>query len=299
MATRKKRRTRRKKKKAPLKLGQERPKYNYFAEAFLLQYNLIALGFFAALAILLWSPLPLLLAVGMEIIYMALVPTSQPFERFLEARDRQERADAREDALDDRLEKLSPWQRQNYERAKELVTGIKNNFDKQADDMGYATIEKLATLKERLLWMMELSNIYDNYLGGLNDRQLEHEISNVEGQLESASGRLAQSLRERLNVLRKRQSRLSKVRENKAIIQNQIKTVMDILHLMQESSMTIRNPSGISQQLDDLLTDVEATEATISEIEHVDAHGADADFDRELEEALEMAHEKAHVHVGS
>ncbi len=305
MATRKKRRTTGKKR--PVKRTARRKKSSSSAssssndgvalrnykEAFLLQYNLILMGFFVLLAFLLWSPLPLLLGLGLEIVYLALVPGSQVFGRYLAMRDRQDKAAARVDALEERLDELNPWQRQNYERASELIKSIEANFTRQAD-ISPNTIDKLETLRERLLWLMELSNVYDHYLGGINERHLQQEVEKVHRQLDNSSGRLRQSLQERLSVLDKRRMRLGKVRENKEVIKNQIATIMDILHLMQESSMTMRNPQGISQQLDDLLLDVESTEAAVSELETMnDKRSTDA-FDQELEKALEQAHMVVH-----
>ena len=56
---------------------------NYIKEAFKWQYNLIALGGAAAFSVIAGSPLPLILAGGAELMYLASVPNMSAFQRLV------------------------------------------------------------------------------------------------------------------------------------------------------------------------------------------------------------------------
>ena len=56
---------------------------SYIKEAFKWQYNLIALGGAAAFSMVSGSPLPVILAAGAELMYLATVPQISAFQRLV------------------------------------------------------------------------------------------------------------------------------------------------------------------------------------------------------------------------
>ena len=262
---------------------------NHLAAAFLHQFNLIGLGFLMLLSLVLWNPVPLLIAMGLEIIFMAIVPGHPAFKRYVARRKLQQAKDAREERLKDRINSLSRGQQHMYHQACSLVDGIETNFQDEADSLGDVVVSQLDTLRERLLWLMELHNSYQAYLGSLQGGDIQRDIADVERQMQASSGRVKASLAERLDILQKRAGRFNKVYENRAVVSTQIMTVMDILRLLQESSLTMRNPQSITKQLDDLLLDVESTEEAVQELESMSGGRTLDDFDAELEKALATA----------
>lgn len=262
---------------------------NLYAEAFLNQYNILLLiGAFIA-SLILASAFPAIVAAGIELIYMIFVPDSALFKRYVEAKYAEEDEEKLRAAMEERLRRLHIQQRQRYETLADLVTRTKSNLSQQqADAMHSSMILKLDTLRERFLWMMELSNQYNHYLGAVQGQDFALIKKDVQRQLDATdSPRLRRTLEERLQILDKRHERLEQVRENHTIVHTQINTVEDIMRLIYESSMTMKNPQGISQQLDDLLIDVESTEESVMEFSEDETDTAFDSFDAELNQAID------------
>ena len=138
--------------------------------------------------------------------------------------------------------------------------------------------------------MMETANSYDRYLANVDHDKIKKDLHHVQARIATATGRVRSSLEERHDILSKRLTRLERVYENRTVVTTQINTVEDIMRLIYESSMSMTDPRGISQQVDDLLIDVESTEETVFELDDVEyADEAQVAFDAELEKALEDA----------
>ena len=270
----------------------EHEERNQYVESFLNQYNIIMLVGLALLSVVTFSALPLLVAAGLELMYLALFPGTELYNAYIRNKYAALDDERRAAELAERMSLLTPHQRHSYEKTSALIERTKDNMAKQqAEAMHDSMSERLDKLRDRLLFMMELLNSYENYLASVQPGELERDRDDVQRQLQTSSSKLQRSLNERLNILNKRIARLQSVRENHTVVRTQIKTVEDIMALIFESSMTMQNPSGISQQLDDLLIDVESTEETVLDFDSSDAQFSA--FDEELEKAIEQA---AHHH---
>lgn len=258
------------------------------------QYNLILLGFAGAASVVTLSPIPLLAAAGLEMLYIAFIAETDFFQRHVDNKYLQLDMEAENQRMDDRLKRLDSGQRRRYERITKLIEETKQRFDDQGAGLGDPMIDKLQVLNERFLWMMETANSYQLYLNDVDQPALMNSLADVELAAEQTNGRVQASLKERRDVLKKRLNRLEKVTENHIVVTNQIATVEDIMRLIYESSMSMTDPRGISQQVDDLLVDLESTEETLSELDRIDdANETELAFDEELELAIQEAHEEA------
>jgi hypothetical protein len=265
------------------------PERNLYKEAFLNQYNILFFIFCFLASLIMRSIFPMVIFSGLELMYMLFVPDTELFKRYVAARYAEEDEERRRQAMEDRLRRLHIQQRGRYETLSDLVDRTTENMRKQqADAMHSSMTNKLETLRERFLWMMELSNTYNHYLSSVQGQDFQRTKNDLTKQIESTdSPRLKRTLQERLAVLEKRHERLEQVRENHTIVQNQIHTVEDIMRLIYESSMTMKNPQGISRQLDDLLIDVESTEESVMAFSDEESEVAFDNFEAELQQAIQ------------
>ncbi len=271
-----------------------RPSRNLYKEAFVNQYNLILLGFAGAASAVTLSPIPLLAAAGLEMLYITFIAETDFFKRYVDNKYLELDMEEENQRMEDRLKRLDSGQRRRYERITKLIEDTKQRFDDQGAGLGDPMIDKLQVLNERFLWMMETANAYQLYLNDVDQPALMNSLADVELAAEQTNGRVQASLKERRDILKKRLNRLEKVTENHIVVTNQIATVEDIMRLIYESSMSMTDPRGISQQVDDLLVDLESTEETLSELDRIDdANETELAFDEELERAIQEAHEVA------
>lgn len=272
-------------------------KRNLYKEAFINQYNLILLGFATAASVVTLSPVPLLAAAGLEMLYLTFVPETSFFKRHVERKYLEFDQEEARTRMEQRLELLDRRQRSRYESISGLIDQTKERFDSQGAGLGDQMISKLEVLNERFLWMMETANAYQRYLNDVDHTALTNSLADVELAIGQTQGRVQSSLKERRDVLKKRLNRLQRVMENNIVVNTQIATVEDIMRLIYESSMSMTDPRGISQQVDDLLIDLESTEETVFELDRVDdANETELAFDEELERAIQDAHNVAEAH---
>ena len=75
--------------------------------------------------------------------------------------------------------------------------------------------------------------------------------------------------RKRIEILNKRVEKFKKIRENCEVIDAQCAAVEDVLGLIRDQSVTMRDPQQLSDHLEGLVHDVEQTEETVREVENI------------------------------
>ena len=264
-----------------------KPERNYTLEAVTYQYNLIFLAFLMLLSVVMWSAMPLTLAAGVEMIYLAMVPGTEVFQRSVENKYRAIEADNERKKLESRVEKLPLDRRARLEQVMNLIENTRANLTDDPDNMLSGVESRLGAFQERYLGLCEAEHNYRTLMNTVNEGALVREIAGVEQEIKSASSRVKRSLEERYEVLVKRLERMRLVRDNGSIIRNQLATIEDTLKLIHESSLTMRNPQSVSTQLDDLLSEMQIAEDAVLEAESVVGSNDSRleAFERELEEA--------------
>jgi DNA repair ATPase RecN len=75
--------------------------------------------------------------------------------------------------------------------------------------------------------------------------------------------------RKRIEILTKRLEKFGKIHENCDVINAQCAATEDVLQLIRDQSVTLRDPQQVSDQLEGLVHDVEQTEETVREVEAI------------------------------
>jgi DNA repair ATPase RecN len=75
--------------------------------------------------------------------------------------------------------------------------------------------------------------------------------------------------RKRIEILTKRLEKFNKIHEDCEVINAQCAASEDVLQLIRDQSVTLRDPQEVSDQLEGLVHDVEQTEQTVREVEAI------------------------------
>jgi hypothetical protein len=75
--------------------------------------------------------------------------------------------------------------------------------------------------------------------------------------------------RKRIEILAKRTEKFGKVRENCSVIEAQCGAMEDVLQLIRDQSVTLRDPQQVNDQLETLVHDLEQTEQTVRDVESI------------------------------
>src|SRR5215469_13257909 len=72
-----------------------------------------------------------------------------------------------------------------------------------------------------------------------------------------------------MEILTKRQDKLGKICVNRKVVDAQCAAVEDVLMLVRDQSVTMRDPQQVSERLENLVHDVEQTEQTVQQVEAI------------------------------
>jgi len=148
--------------------------------------------------------------------------------------------------------------RENYKR----LSSTSQMFVEQMES-------KLDGLAQSYLRLLNAAFHHREYLNTTNPESIRHEARELEKALAQQPPKVQEINRKRIEILDKRVEKHAKVRENCQVIDAQCAAVEDVLQLIRDQSVTMRDPQQLSDHLDSLVRDVEQTEETVREVEAI------------------------------
>ena len=247
-------------------------KTNFVKEALKWQYNWIGLAGAAAFALVSGSGFPLLLAAGLELIYISLVPQSSRFRRMV--RSWQYAAEKRkiEENLQALFQEIPPEMRVRYGRLDGLCRNIRENYTRlsSTSQMFVKDVQdRLDGLLQGYLRLLHAEHQYLEYLRSTDANAIQREIAMLQRELNSDPPKVQEINRKRIEILSKRMEKYNKIHENCEVINAQCAATEEVLELIRDQSVTLRDPQRVSDQLEGLVHDVEQTEQTVREVEAI------------------------------
>lgn len=246
--------------------------HNFVKEALKLQYNLIGLGAAAAFAVLSGSALPLVLAAGLELIYVSVVPQSSRFRRLVRSWKYAEEKKLQEAQFRRQLQDLPPEYRVRYGNLQQVCQAIRGNYARLSSTSQIFVRQTDASLQGLLsayLRLLGAARQHAEYLRTMDVRGVQSDLAALQGGLENEPAKVQEINRKRIEILNKRLEKFGKIRENHEVIAAQCAALEDVLQLIRDQSVTITDPQQISGQLENLMHDVEQTEETVRQVEAI------------------------------
>lgn len=245
---------------------------SYVKAALLQKLNLAALGGAGIASLALMNPLPVLVALGMELVYLGTVPSLPRFKRAVRAKRERERHSVEQEATEAMLEGLSPNQRESYFALRSLRDRILESYARVPGgtvlaDTSAARMDALLTSFVRLLSTL---NSYRRYLTNTDRKAIEAELAQLKTELEHDTGdseKVKEVKRRRVDILGKRLERFDRAAESRELISHQLASIDDFMRLLHEQSITLRDPDVLGQQLDHLASEIQTTDETVREME--------------------------------
>ncbi len=245
---------------------------NYFKEAFLWQYNKIVLAGAVAFAVVSGSALPLLIGAGLEMMYLSTVPANKRFQRLVRSWRFDDEKRQREKSLSALFYELPQEMRARYANLDTVCRAIRANYGRltSTSQMFVDQMEsKLEGLSQSYIRLLNSAFQHREYLRITNPEQIKKECAQLEKNLQTDPPKVQEINRKRIEILHKRIDKYAKVTENRQVIDAQCAAIEDVLQLIRDQSVTMRDPQMISDHLDNLVKDVEATEETVRDVESI------------------------------
>ena len=245
---------------------------HYVKEALKWQYNLIGLAGAAAFAVVSGTALPVLLAAGLELMYISIVPQSSRFRRLVRSWKYAEQKRENERNLRTMFMEIPPEMRSRYAALDSLCRAIRENYGRlsSTSQMFVGQMEeRLEGLLQGYLRLLHAAHQHREYLQTTDPQAIRHEAAQLEKAPAGESPKVAEINRKRVEILTKRLEKYDKIRENCQVIDAQCAAIEDVLQLIRDQSVTLRDPQEVTGQLDSLVQDVENTEQTVREVEAI------------------------------
>ena len=243
---------------------------NYLKEAFKWQYNVIGLAGAAAFAIVSGTALPIILAAGFEMMYLAVVPQSSAFRRLVRSWKYAADKKAHDERVRAMQNHLTPMVRERYTKLQMITQQIRANYARLSSTSQIFVDQMAQRLDGLLLSFLRLANAGITYTGHLqtaNPRTIDKDVETLERDLAKQPPKVQEINKKRIEILKKRQERFRKIVDDLQVINVQCEAIEDVLELIRDQSVSLTDPQIVTEKLDGLITDVEHTEATVREIE--------------------------------
>ena len=253
-------------------MADQQTEPNYVKEAFQWQYNLIGLGGAMAASVISMNPLPIILAAGVELMYLATVPAMPRFQRLIRSRQFELNKDAHDENLKKMLYALPQPRRDRYQQLEQLCAVIRANLARLSSSSQMFVGQLDGRLNGLLAAFVRLANHdmqHIQYLNVTNPDSIRREAEALAAHLAKETPRVQEVNKKRIEILHKRLEKYSKISENRQVIDAQCHAIEDVLQLIREQSMTMEDPQQLSERLETLVRDVESTEDSVREVEAI------------------------------
>ena len=245
---------------------------NYIREAFHLQYNWIAMVSAGAFALVSASFLPIILAGGLELMYLAIVPQNWRFQRLVKSRKFAEEQQKHQQKLSEMLASLPAEMQSRYVHAAQVCSSIRSNFA-QFSSTSQIFLQQIDSQLQGLLngyaRLLLAATQQQQYVKSTEQDGINHEIASLQKSLSSDPPKVQEINKKRIEILTKRMEKFDKISENRKVVDAQCSAVEDVLMLVRDQSVTMRDPQQVSERLDSLVHDVEQTEQTVQQVEAI------------------------------
>ncbi len=245
---------------------------NFVKEALKWQYNWICLAGAAAFALVSGTGLPLVLAAGLELIYLSVVPQSNAFRRLVRSWKYAAEKRKKEMTLTAMFMDLPPEMRTRYSALDSICRAIRANYTRlsSTSQMFLEQMEtKLQGLLQAYLRLLFAARQAAEYLHTTDPEAIKRDLAKLQKTLPSDPPKVQEINRKRIEILTKRLEKFEKARENQKVVDAQCLALEDVLQLIRDQSVTMRDPQQVSDQLENLVHDVEQTEETVRQVEAI------------------------------
>src|SRR5262245_16058523 len=243
---------------------------NYVREAFNNQYNWIMLAAAAGFSLVSLSPLPLVIGGGAELIYLSLVSQNKRFQRLVRSRLGARRREATDEQLHEAFGLLTADRRDRFTHIEQMCEAIRENYRQLSASSQMITNQmedRLVGLRQAFLRLLQAGQQHTEYLKTFDTASIDRALGQLHNADTEGSEKVAAINRKRIEILHMRLEKLKRIKENRRLIDAQSAAIEDVLGLIRDQSITMHDPQSVSDQLGDLVQDVERTESTVREVE--------------------------------
>ena len=246
---------------------------SYLRAAFLNVYNLSLFGGAVVAGLLTGDTLLAVGAAGAEVLWLLFGPDLKPFQRAVNhahAKAEEQAEEARVKALMENLPERE-WQRAKalFDLKKEIERDMQQNPSFQAILL-QNEIAKLAQLHASFVALGNACVRAESYLSVTSRNDLLRQVEVQKNVEKTSRDAAAQEIaRKNVQVIEKRLATMEEIQNFLARARGQMNLIENSVRLLRDQVLTMQSPDQLGEQLDDLLTGVDAVQASVKDHEAI------------------------------
>lgn len=246
---------------------------SYLKAAFANVYNLSLLGGAMSASALTGEWFIGAVALGVEALWLLLGPDLKPFQRFVNRAAREEREKLDRARVAKLMETLPErdWQRAKAldELRREVERETQNNPSFQAI-LIQPELDKLSQLQQSFVTLASACNRAESYLSAVDVRDLKRQVETQKSIQQKVTDAAVQDIAAKNQVvLLKRLATIEDIEKFLARARGQMNLIDNSVRLLRDQVLTMNSPAQLGEQLDDLLTGVEAVQQSVKDNEAI------------------------------
>ncbi len=244
---------------------------SYLKAAFWNPYNLSLLGGALSASVLSGEYVLGAVAVGLEAFWLIFGPDAHPFKRWVNRQEREEREKEDRARVAKLMESLPEreWARAHAidELKREIERDMQTNPSFQAILL-QTEIDKLEQLHMSFVSLATACVRAETYLSATDPRDLQKQID-VQGGVEknAKDDTVRHIAKKNITVLEKRLETMKEIQNFLARARGQMNLIENTVRLLRDQVLTMASPAQLGEQLDDLLTGVDAIQQSAKDQE--------------------------------
>ncbi len=249
--------------------SDEKPRPPYAKYAFKNPYNYAVMGGFASAALLTGNWWLGLAGAGVEALWMLFAPDSRLLRKLWFDKRHAEDVDAARKAELDAKFKLLPepdaMRCLALREKQEQINKLAQENPAFTVDLLAGELKKLDDLVRAFLELSVTCARYQEYLGSVDVDEIERDLRRYHQILDKSDGDKRTLAQKNIAVLEKRKEKYAEIRGYLSSARGQLELIENTFRLLADQIVTMRSPTELSGQLDDLLDGVEAVRQTTRE----------------------------------
>ncbi len=249
--------------------SDEKPRPPYARYAFKNPYNYAVMAGFASAALLTGNWFLGLAGAGAEALWMLFAPDSRLLRKlWFDKRHAEEMEAQRKAELDAKFKLLPEADAMRclaLREKQEQINKLAQENPAFTVDLLAGELKKLDDLVRAFLELSVTCARYQDYLGSVDVDEIERDLRRYHQILERGEGDKKTLAQKNIAVLEKRKEKYAEIRGYLSSARGQLELIENTFRLLADQIVTMRSPTELSGQLDDLLDGVEAVRQTTRE----------------------------------
>lgn len=129
------------------------------------------------------------------------------------------------------------------------------------------SLGKLDALADTYLHMLIAHQNYIKYLSQIDRDRIVRKIDSIERDIDGRNDRVSSLKQKNKEILTQRLARIDRARENIEIVEEELNVMSNTVQLLEDQTISISDPQGISQQIDTVLANMNDTEELVKEMD--------------------------------